>query len=202
TDPSKENDISIIVLHQVIAGATVGPSDYMFRYGNDVIPTTMLPEGHAAVLCGHIHRHQVIRYDLDGRQLPYPIIFAGSTTRTSFAEADETKGYIVAKFDRSSSPGGVLRSSSFFPLPSRPMVTINLAINGKSDSYQVDQLVAKLSQIDENSLVRLLIDGCEASQQRGTEIFSAPVLRSIAPETMNISLGIPHQRFRLPKGHK
>ena len=55
--------------------------------------------GVAAVLSGHIHRHQVLTCDLGGRPLAAPVLYPGSIERTSFAEKDEEKGYLVLEVD-------------------------------------------------------------------------------------------------------
>ena len=79
-----------------------------------------LPADVAAVLCGHVHRHQVLRRDLRGRPLPAPVVYAGSVERTSFAERDETKGFVLATIG-AGDRGGRLASLDFQPLPARPM---------------------------------------------------------------------------------
>ncbi len=100
-------DVRLLCLHHCVEGATCGPGDFTFRQGPDVIPRAALPRDAAAVLCGHIHRHQVLRAD----GLP-PVIYAGSTERTSRAEAGETKGFVLLWLDRE----GLLRHE-FRPLP-------------------------------------------------------------------------------------
>jgi DNA repair exonuclease SbcCD nuclease subunit len=103
-------DLSVLCLHQCVEGATCGPGDFTFRAGPDVIRRADLPAGFAAVLCGHVHRHQVLR--TPGRP---PVVYAGSTERTSSAEAGERKGYVVLELGRAG-----LVSLAFRPLPDRP----------------------------------------------------------------------------------
>ncbi len=88
-------DVKLLCLHQSVEGATVGPFDYVFRPGDEVVRGREIPPGFAAVLSGHIHRSQVLRTDLAGRPLASPVLFAGSTERTSSAERWETKGAFV-----------------------------------------------------------------------------------------------------------
>jgi DNA repair protein SbcD/Mre11 len=95
-------DVKLLCLHQAVEGATVGPSDFVFRGGDDVVRGRHLPAGFAAVLSGHIHRAQVLRRDLAGRPLGAPVLFAGSTERTSWAERYEAKGFLVLEVE----PGG------------------------------------------------------------------------------------------------
>lgn len=100
-------DVRLLCLHHCVEGATCGPADFTFRDGPDVIPRAALPRDVAAVLCGHVHRHQVLR----APGLP-PVIYSGSTERTSAAEAGETKGVVLLWL----SAGGLERHA-FRPLP-------------------------------------------------------------------------------------
>jgi exonuclease SbcD len=103
-------DVSVLCLHQCVEGATCGPADFTFRDGDDVVRRRELPRDAAAVLCGHVHRHQVLR--AEGAP---PVVYAGSTERTSWAEAGEAKGTVVLELAR-----GGLTSLEFRPLPDRP----------------------------------------------------------------------------------
>ncbi len=88
-------DVRLLCIHQTVEGATVGPVDYVFRDAPDVIPGRAIPRGFAALLAGHIHRHQVLTTDLHGRVLAAPVFYPGSTSRTSSAERHEAKGYLT-----------------------------------------------------------------------------------------------------------
>ena len=114
-------DISLLCMHQCVEGATVGPNDFTFRNGDDVIRAADIPEGLTAVLSGHIHRFQVLTRDLKGHPLRAPVLYPGSVERTSFAEKDEKKGYLVLELD-SGSPGKPALRWKFHELPARPMV--------------------------------------------------------------------------------
>jgi DNA repair protein SbcD/Mre11 len=103
-------DVRLLCLHHCVEGATCGPADFTFREGPDVIPRSALPPGFAAVLCGHVHRHQVLR--TPGRP---PVLYSGSTERTSSAEAGERKGVVLLWL----SPAGLERHA-FRPLPDHP----------------------------------------------------------------------------------
>src|SRR5262249_28418537 len=65
-------DIRLLCLHQTVEGATVGPVGYVFRRAPDVIPGRAIASGFAAVLSGHIHRHQVL-------PLAAPVFYPGAT---------------------------------------------------------------------------------------------------------------------------
>lgn len=88
-------DVRLLCMHQTVEGATVGPAGYVFRYAPDVIAGHAIPAGFAAVLAGHIHRHQVLTSDLRGRALASTVFYPGSTERTSAAERFEAKGYVT-----------------------------------------------------------------------------------------------------------
>ena len=105
-------EIRLLCLHQTVEGATVGPIDFVFRVRPDVIPGRDIPRGFAAVLAGHIHRHQVLTADLSGRRLAAPVFYPGSTHRTSSAEASETKGFVTLDLE-----GGAVRDWIFHALP-------------------------------------------------------------------------------------
>jgi DNA repair protein SbcD/Mre11 len=110
-------DVRLLCLHQTVEGATVGPAGYVFRLAPDVIPGRAIPAGFAAVLSGHIHRHQVLTADLRGQALGAPVFYPGSTERTSTAERFEAKGYVTMSID---ADDGV-RTWAFHPLS--PAVT-------------------------------------------------------------------------------
>jgi DNA repair exonuclease SbcCD nuclease subunit len=93
-----------------VEGATCGPGSFTFRHGPDVIPRAELPRDVAAVLCGHVHRHQLLR----AQGLP-PVIYAGSTERTSHAETGEAKGTVLLRLSATGVAG-----MEFRPLPDRP----------------------------------------------------------------------------------
>ena len=108
--------IRLLCLHQTVEGATVGPADFVFRGGPDVIPGRAIPPGFAAVLAGHIHRHQVLTADLHGRALAAPVLYPGSTERTSAAENGETKGCVTIEIEPGG--GGRVRTWTFQSLQS------------------------------------------------------------------------------------
>jgi exonuclease SbcD len=117
-------DVRILGVHHCVEGATVGSppgADFVFRHNDDVIQGAEIPSGIAALLSGHIHRHQVLTHDLRGRPLAAPMLYAGSVERTSFAEAAETKGFLELDF-APGEHGGHLAAHRFVPLPTRPMV--------------------------------------------------------------------------------
>ena len=101
-------DCEVLVAHQAFDGARV--PGFTFRVGaqGDTLGKRHLPPRLRWVMCGHIHPRQVTT--LGDAQVVQP----GSTERTSFSEADETKGYAVWEFGRQV-------GFHFVDLPARPM---------------------------------------------------------------------------------
>jgi DNA repair protein SbcD/Mre11 len=108
--------VRFLCFHQSVEGATVGPAGYVFGRGPDVIPGRAIPRGFAAVLAGHIHRHQVLTADLSGRPLAAPVFYPGSTERTSRAENGEAKGYVTIELEPDLHEGGHVRAWTFHQL--------------------------------------------------------------------------------------
>lgn len=102
-------DIRLLCLHQCIEGAVVGPAEHVFRRAPDVIRARELPTDVAAVISGHIHRHQILDCDLGGHPLERPVVFPGSTHRTSNAELGETKGFMTLDLMPSDRGGELVR---------------------------------------------------------------------------------------------
>lgn len=157
-------DVRVLCLHHCVEGATCGPGNFTFRFGPDVIRTTDLPRDVAATLSGHIHRHQVLHPT--GRP---PVIYAGSTERTSFAEARETKGFVVLELARSG-----LSTLDFRPLPTRPMITRTITFE-KADDVTVHQdLVTAIHSTPADAVVQLRVTG------RIPPSLTAAALRAVA----------------------
>lgn len=143
-------DIRVLCLHQCVEGATCGPGNFTFRFGSDVIRLADLPRDLAVTLCGHIHRHQVLRPDGHA-----PIVYAGSTERTSFAEASETKGTVIVELASSG-----VEQLEFKALPTRPMVTCAIKIDQGSPSATSDaRIAAAIAATPADAVVQLRIDG-------------------------------------------
>jgi exonuclease SbcD len=117
---SVPSSLRLLCFHQSVEGATVGPVDYVFRANAGVIPGRAIPHGFAAVLAGHIHRHQVLTADLSGRPIAAPVFYPGSTQRTSAAECGEAKGYVTLEFEPAAGGKGKVRGWAFHPLPDVP----------------------------------------------------------------------------------
>jgi DNA repair exonuclease SbcCD nuclease subunit len=157
-------DVRVLLMHQCVEGATCGPGNYTFRSGDEVIRGGDLPRDVAVTLCGHIHRHQVLR----PRGRP-PIIYAGSTERTSFAEAAETKGYVLVELTRAG-----LGAIEFRPLPVRPMMTRTLSLDALPAPDAMALVAQAIASTPEDAVVQLRVDGAVPSG------LTAAVLREMA----------------------
>lgn len=157
-------DVRVLCIHQCIEGATCGPGNFTFRSGPDVIRTADLPRDTAVTLSGHIHRHQVLRPPERS-----PVIYAGSIERTSFAEAAETKGYVVLELTRSG-----LGSFEFRPLPARPMVRRTLSFDEVDDVEAYARVAAAIESTPADAVVQLQVRGVVPAA------LTAAALRAIA----------------------
>lgn len=177
-------DARLLCIHQAVEGATVGPVGFTFRSGDDVVRGRDVPPGFAAVLSGHIHRSQVLSRDLSGRPLASPVLFAGSTDRTSFAERNEPKGTLLLDVAADGTGAGTA-AWEFRELPVRPMVDVELdpACDGATFAARLD---AALSGLAPGSLVRLRLS---SDPSPGTlPLLGAAALRSAAPPGTSVVL--------------
>jgi DNA repair exonuclease SbcCD nuclease subunit len=177
--------LRLLCIHQTIEGAQVGPSNYTFRGGADVIKGSEIPADFDLVLAGHIHRAQTLTHDLKGLKLSAPVVYPGSVERTSFAERNEDKGYIILTFDPAGNSQEQIIETEFFQLPARPMIKLEL-IYSSSEEPIAEQLRNRLENIDPNAVVRVDLIGQGIDTAQGS--LTAARLREIAPSTMNIDL--------------
>ncbi len=180
-----EADASILCLHQAVEGARVGPVNFTFRNGSDVIRGSDIPRGFDAVLSGHIHRAQRLDRELNGRMLAAPVIYPGSVERTSWAERDEVKKFAIVRIGLSGSCKDKFLDSNFVTLPARPMV--DLVVDSMRSTTEIRaNLGRRLGAVDPNAIVRIHYEG-DWTTEIGSAL-SADSLRALAPATMNISL--------------
>ena len=177
-------DIRVLCLHQCVEGATVGPADYTFTTAADVIRTSDLPGGFAAVLSGHIHRHQVLTTDPRGRPLATPVLYPGSIERTSVAEAEEDKGYMIVELTRTGD--FISRNWTFHKLPARPLVRHDLSLDGL-DAERVEAAIRSMvANAADDAVVSVRVTG--TITESVSQVLSANHLRSLTPTTMNLDL--------------
>jgi exonuclease SbcD len=172
----------LLCMHQCVEGATVGPGNFTFTTGEDVVRSQDVPSEFRAVLAGHIHRHQVLTTDLRGRPLDVPILYPGSIERTSIAEIDEPKGFMVAHVSESGARW------EFRPLRARPMVRREVTVNGVGAHMLDSQIRAIIADAPSDAVLWIRVAGALTDEQ--LRVVSARRLRAIAPDTMNIELKI------------
>jgi DNA repair exonuclease SbcCD nuclease subunit len=186
-------DARVLCLHHCIEGAVCGPPPgYTFTDAEDVVRAGDLPADVAVVLSGHVHRHQVLRRDLRGQPLPAPVVYAGSVERTSFAERDETKGFVLAAIGA----GGRLEGLEFRPLPARPMRVHEIG----GGRFRLEQeLLAAIAGAPPDVVLQLRVP----EELAGHEALRAERLRAVCPPTANVTLSIrrPASRDRGAGGY-
>lgn len=196
----------LLCLHQTVEGAQVGPSDYTFRGGPDVVRGRDIPQAFSAVLAGHIHRAQVLTHRLDGRRLAAPVIYPGSIERTAFAERHEDKGYALVSVDLGSRSADELPERPLLAgeavavrmvaLPARPMVLLDLEVTSANPDIVASQLHGALAALAPDAVVRVRL--CGPAAKEAFQGLSAATLRRMAPPTMNVELAPEGIRPRLP----
>lgn len=179
-------DLRLLCIHEAVEGAQVGPSNFTFKRGPDVIPGRMIPGNFASILSGHIHRSQILSHDLNGRKMATPVIYPGSIERTSFAERKEDKHYVLLEFEPEGVTGKQLREVKFNELPARPMVSIDIEPKGFSRRKLEQHLRIEFARLDPNSIVRVRIQGELTGET--APVLRAKSLREIATPSMNVSI--------------
>jgi DNA repair exonuclease SbcCD nuclease subunit len=177
-------DVRLLCLHQCVEGSTVGPGNYTFTTAPDVIRGADIPSGFDAVLSGHIHRHQVLTRDLRGRPLAAPVLYPGSIERTSIAEADEDKGFLLV--DIVVGDGRARVDWRFQSLPARPLVRCSLDLDSCNESEVEARLGALFADAPSDAVVTIRVEG--TMTRHAARLLSAVHLRSLAPPTMNVEL--------------
>ncbi len=198
-------DVALLCVHHCFEGATVGPADHVFRGAPDVVRARDVPSDVAAVLTGHVHRHQVLCTDLAGRPLAAPVLYPGSTERTSFAERGEPKGYLLVELETGAPrSGGRVSRWRFEELPARPMVESELDADGLGPTELRRLVQAAVRRVPEDSVLRLRLRG--RIQPGALGVLGAERLRALAPAAMNLDVilhdepGLRRARRAAPSG--
>jgi len=190
-----EAHVRLLCLHQCVEGATVGPANYTFTTAPDVIRTVDMPLGFAAVLSGHIHRQQVLATDLRGRPLPAPVLYPGSIERTSIAEADEEKGYMIVELSRERERVNV--SWQVHSLPARPLVRHDLQLDGLAATQVESAIRLLVASAPADAVISVRVTG--AVTRDVARVLSANFLRALTPATMNLDLRLADGPVVLPR---
>jgi DNA repair exonuclease SbcCD nuclease subunit len=164
-----ENSVKLLCMHQTIEGAKVGPSDYIFKFGKDVIPIKDSPSNYHAILSGHIHRSQILWASQTS------IIYPGSIERTAFAEKDEKKGFYEISFNQSFE-----MKYQYIELETRPMIDIELNSEVYDQSQLEKDIIFQLKNIPEDSIIRL-----KMKYPVNLPLLTVKLLDRIIPKTMN-----------------
>ena len=172
----------LLCMHQCVEGATVGPSDFTFTSSEDVVRLHDVPSEFRAVLAGHIHRHQVLTTDLGGRRLDAPVLYPGAIERTSVAEIDEPKGFMVVHV------GETGARWEFRQLPARPMARKELSADGMSARMLDSEIRAIVADAPPDAVLWIRIAGGLTDEH--LRVVSARRMRTIAPSTMNVELSV------------
>jgi exonuclease SbcD len=188
-----EADACVLCLHQAVEGAQVGPSDFTFRGGPDVIRGGDIPDGLCAVLSGHIHRAQILTHDLRRRPLAAPVIYPGSVERTAFAERHEEKAYAIVTITLAGPGRGCAVDTTFHSLPASPMLYLDVVPESAGSEF-LKHLQAELESLDPDAVVRIRLSGPHAGAARTS--LTAATLRGLAPPTMNVTVAPDRARFR------
>jgi DNA repair protein SbcD/Mre11 len=183
-------EVRLLCVHQIIEGARVGPSGYQFRTGEDVVRAADLPGELTAVLCGHVHRHQVLRTDLSGKPLSAPVVYPGSTERTSFAEMSETKGFVSIRVGAADGPARGLRSIDFRELPARPMYVRTLGPGSVAEVLA--RFRSSLADLDPRGVLRVRIPADLTTDS--ARIITA--VRAMVPPTLIVEFSLPSESGR------
>jgi exonuclease SbcD len=163
-----------------------------------VVRAGQIPRGFVAVLSGHIHRYQVLRKDLQNHPLHCPVLYPGSVERTSMAERYEHKGYIILKLELRHGKPATLSRATFHKLPTRPMHQIRLNHRMVNEHSLQEHLKTILGRLPPDSVVQIKVQG--SIGEESSTLLSAPVLRTIAPETMNIYVSSPFSAASRDRG--
>jgi DNA repair protein SbcD/Mre11 len=176
--------IRLLCIHHCVEGATVGPADFTFTTAADVIRPSDVPRDFVAVLSGHIHRHQVLMTDLKRQPLCTPVLYPGSIERTSFAEVDEPKGFMLVRVGDSGA--GPTMRWEFRPLPARPMFREALSADGMDEAALESAILAIVRSVPRDAVLAIRLDGDLTDAQ--LRVLSAARLRALVPETMNVEI--------------
>ena len=165
----------LLCIHHCVEGATVGPGDYTFTTASDVIRASDISQNFSAVLSGHIHRHQVLALDA-------PILYPGSIERTSFAEIDEPKGFMMLELD---ADAGALQWD-FQRLPARPMQRHELDASRLDAAALERSILGIIADAPADAVISVRVSGDLTDAH--WRVISPAYLRPRVPATMNFDV--------------
>jgi len=173
-------DLRILCFHQSVEGARVGPFNFTFRYGPDVIGMRDIPTDFDLIFSGHIHRNQILWKQTSNKKIP--IIYPGSIERTSFAEKGELKGFYTFTLDPEKKT--ITRDNlDFIPLPVRDMVILSIPDELDNPDKFEKWLINEISELKENSILKFT-----NVNFKNKDYLQKKYLSNIIPATMQISI--------------
>jgi exonuclease SbcD len=176
--------IRLLCMHHCVEGATVGPADFTFTTAADVIRLSDVSPDFAAVLSGHIHRHQVLTADMSRRSIKTPVLYPGSIERTSLAEIDEPKGFMIVHV-RTRGDGHDVRWE-FRRLPARPMLRRDVCADRLTASGLESAIRTVVAAAPRDAVLSIHLTGALTDAHR--RVLSAARLRAFVPPTMNVDI--------------
>jgi len=189
-EPEKP-DYNFLLIHHAVEGCTCGPGNYTFRHAEDVIQMSNIPDRFDAVLCGHIHRQQELFKMSGDRKIP--VLYAGSTERTSFAEMKETKGYYL--LEPTINPIGKKEFTyHFVPVESRPMFHYEIAPEAQISKKEVHRPITQTSP--NGSMVKIRI-----SNPQHLPVVDNDMVKELESADYFIQVSSPYRQFT-PKKKK
>ena len=165
--------VKLLCMHQSIEGAQVGPANFTFRQGYDVIAIDDLPNNFDLILSGHIHRAQVLY-----TRNKTPVIYPGSIERTAFAEKDEEKGFYEIDINTQKEC-----SFRFIKLNTRPMIDVLLEKESYTINSLKNEILLFISEIHPDSIIRF-----KMKNSTNLPLMNVKLLGDIIPSTMNYQI--------------
>lgn len=192
---------AFLCMHHIVEGASVKVGDkfHVFRSNSDVIRTSDLPIDASAVLSGHIHRFQILSQDLYGKRIPTSVFYPGSTERTSFAEKDESKGYLILTIEQNDShlSNSKIDDWKFMTLPARPVIILDMFQENCNITEFHTWLNSNLRELPQNSIIKIRFPNGYSKEIEKT--VTAAWIRAHTPISMNIETEF--RRFTQPKSY-
>jgi DNA repair exonuclease SbcCD nuclease subunit len=111
-------------------------------------------------------------------------LYPGSIERTSIAEADEEKGFMIVEL--AANDDGPHVNWTFNRLPARPLVRHDLELDGL-DAERVESSIRSIvASAPVDAVVSVRVSG--AMTESVSRVLSANFLRALTPATMNLDL--------------
>ncbi len=145
-----DSDVNIFLTHYPVEG-------FEGYFGQEThIASTSIPQNYQLFATGHLHHHQ--KHTINGT----PVIYPGSTERTSFQEENEKKGFLWLEIDKT----GILQEE-FHQTPARTMETLSFKATGEGSlTRQLQEILEK--HADNDKILRALVSGNVTLEQLST----------------------------------